>query len=295
LASDTIANALTVDVEDYFQVSAFESRVSRKRWDQYECRVVGNTETLLRIFDDAGVRGTFFLLGWVVDRYPELAMRIAREGHELASHGYWHQLVYDLSREEFADDIRKCHDAIASVTGVSVKAYRAPSFSITDRSLWGLRVLAEQGYQVDSSVFPMRGHDRYGFSGGLKQIHQIKTQSGTLIEFPPTVGSLFRIPLPVGGGYFRIFPLSVTRKSISDSGTTGQPAMFYTHPWEYDPEQPRVDGLPWKSRFRHYTGLKRSTTRLKRLLQLHRFEPMTSIIDSYRRSNPLQCIDLASQ
>ena len=274
-----------MDVEDYFQVSAFESRVSRKRWDQYESRVVNNTETLLRLFDESQVRGTFFILGWVAERFPGLAKRIVGEGHELASHGYWHRLVYDMTPEEFARDIRDCHDAIASATGVEVNAYRAPSFSITDRSLWGLRVLVELGYQFDSSVFPIRGHDRYGYSGGLKEIHEIQTGAGKLVEFPPTVGSLFRVPLPVGGGYFRIFPLALTQKSMAESSRVGKPAMFYTHPWEYDPEQPRIGGVGWKSRIRHYTGLKGSRGKLVHLLGTHRFDTMTVSINDFRTNH----------
>ena len=292
MTKDEIANALTVDVEDYFQVSAFESRVSRARWDRYESRVVRNTETLLRLFDECHVRGTFFILGWVAERYPELVKRIASDGHELASHGYWHRLVYDMTPEEFASDLRSCHEAIVSAAGVEVRAYRAPSFSITERSLWGLRVLAEQGYQYDSSVFPMRGHDRYGYADGLKEIHEIRTTAGILIEFPPTVGTLFRVPLPVGGGYFRILPMTMTCRSIAASRAAGRPAMFYTHPWEYDPEQPRIRHGSMKSRFRHYVGLKRTYGRLKSLLRHHHFDTLTTSLNQYRDSHPLPVVDI---
>ncbi len=276
----TIVNALTVDVEDYFQVSAFASRICRKNWEQYECRVESNTNRILSIFDKAEVLGTFFILGWVADRYPALVRRIAAAGHEVASHGYWHQLIYDQTPEEFADDISASREAIYHACGVEVTAYRAPSFSIVPRSRWALDILAEQGFTVDSSIFPIAGHDRYGDSTAPRGIHTIETQHGDITEFPPTAGRLGKIPLPIGGGYFRFFPRSFTQIAINQVRKKGSPAMFYIHPWEVDPDQPRISGISRKSHFRHYVGLKQTETKLRCLLNLFRFAPMGQIIKS---------------
>ena len=293
LAAD-VPNALTVDVEDYFQVSAFASRVSRKDWDKYECRVEQNTDRLLSIFDEQQVRGTFFVLGWVAERYPDLVKRIAQAGHELASHGYWHQLVYDLTPDEFAKDISDSRDAIASASGIEVTAYRAPSFSIVDSSTWALEVLAEQGFRIDSSIFPIGGHDRYGKSDAPKEIHELKTRSGTLLEFPPSAWSRGRIHIPIGGGYFRLFPLPLTLKAIDAVRNHGRPAMFYTHPWEFDPNQPRIRGAGWKSRFRHYVGLRQTEPRLKRMLKSHSFDTMSKSIAKSPHLEALEILDATS-
>ncbi|MCP4885113.1 MAG: DUF3473 domain-containing protein, partial [Planctomycetaceae bacterium] len=235
MLSADVPNALTVDVEDYFQVSGFADRISRRDWDRYECRVEANTDKLLSIFDEHGVRGTFFILGWVADRYPDLVRRIARSGHELASHGYWHQLVYDLTQEEFAKDIQRSKEAIADASGITVTAYRAPSFSITEKSMWALEVLAEHNFLIDSSIFPISGHDRYGCPEAVKEIHDIETPAGIIREFPPSAWSRGRAHVPIGGGYFRLFPLKLTCKAIDAVRRQGRPAMFYTHPWEFDP------------------------------------------------------------
>jgi len=266
LPNDPILNALTVDVEDYFQVSAFADRVCRKDWDKYECRVEANTERLLSIFEEADVRGTFFILGWIAERYPKLVQRIAAAGHEIASHGYWHQLVYDLTPEEFAKDITDSRDAICNACGNEVTAYRAPSFSIVPRSRWALSILAEQSFTIDSSIFPIAGHDRYGDPDAPKNIHTIQTPHGEITEFPPTAGHLGRFPIPIGGGYFRFFPLSLSRRAIEQVNKKTGPAMFYIHPWEVDPEQPRIKGASQRSRFRHYVGLKRTESRLRQML-----------------------------
>ena len=280
-------------MEDYFQVSAFAERVSRKDWDKYECRVEANTDRLLAIFYEAEVLGTFFVLGWVADRYPGLVRRIAAAGHEIASHGYWHQLVYDLSPEEFDQDIRDSKDAIHNACGIEVAAYRAPSFSIVPRSCWALGVLAKNGFTVDSSIFPIAGHDRYGDPDAPKAIHTIETDYGPIIEFPPTAGrinlGIKRLPLPIGGGYFRLFPLRLTQFAINQVNMQIGPAMFYTHPWEFDPDQPRVAGVSRKSRFRHYVGLSRTTDRLKKLLQSSSFSPVAQVVDLQKRI--LECTE----
>lgn len=272
---DDVPNALTVDVEDYFQVSGFADRISRRDWDKYECRIEANTDKLLSIFDERRVRGTFFILGWVADRYPNLVRRIARAGHELASHGYWHQLVYDLTPDEFAKDIERSKAAIADASGITVTAYRAPSFSITEKSMWALEVLAEHNFLIDSSIFPISGHDRYGCPEAVKEIHDIETSAGMICEFPPSAWSRGRAHVPIGGGYFRLFPLKLTCKAIDAVRRQGRPAMFYTHPWEFDPDQPRIRGVSWKNRSRHYVGLQRCAMKLHRMLNEFRFDCMS--------------------
>ncbi|TWT81168.1 Peptidoglycan deacetylase [Planctomycetes bacterium CA13] len=280
-----IPNAISVDVEDYFQVSAFSERVCRSTWDKLECRVEANTDKLLSIFDEHEVRGTFFILGWIAERYPKLVERIAAAGHELASHGYWHQLVYDLTPEEFAKDIADSKEAIADASGVVVTAYRAPSFSITEKSLWALDILAEHGFDTDSSIFPISGHDRYGMAGAKKEIHEIQTEHGPIREFPPSAWSTGRVHVPIGGGYFRLFPLRLTSQAIKAVRREGRPAMFYIHPWEVDSEQPRMDKIGRKSKFRHYVGLKHTEDRLRRLCKAHSFDRLEAVVQSVDQAN----------
>lgn len=275
----SICHALTVDVEDYYQVSAFEHRVSRGDWDKHESRVEASTDRMLALFDRCQVRGTFFILGWVAERYPTLVRRIAESGHEIASHGYWHRLVYDLTPEEFAADIADSVDAIHNACGVRATAYRAPSFSIVERSLWALDILVEQGFTTDSSIFPISGHDRYGMPGAKKEIHTIATTHGDLLEFPPTASTVNGLTVPIGGGYFRLFPRRLTSAAINRIESVNRPAMFYIHPWEIDPAQPRIRGAGAKTRFRHYVGLPRTEQKLRRLLASHTFGTMANSIN----------------
>lgn len=264
---------LSVDVEDYFQVSAFEHRIQRDQWDSMSCRVEANTDRLLTIFSDADVHGTFFVLGWVANKFPKLIQRIADAGHELASHGYWHKLVYNLKPEEFRQDLRDSRDAIGSATGASVTAYRAPSFSITQKSLWALDILVEEGFLIDSSIFPVR-HDRYGMPDAIPEIHKRSTKSGDIIEIPPSFWQSPIAKIPIGGGYFRLLPQRVTTRAIKGVRDAGRPAMFYLHPWEIDPEQPRVTKVGLKSRFRHYVGLNKTEQKLQNLLRRQSFGPI---------------------
>ncbi len=265
---------MTVDVEDYFQVSAFEDRVSRADWDHLGGRVVDSTNRMLSLFDECSVQGTFFILGWVAERFPELVRRIAAAGHEIASHGYWHQLIYEITPEAFAKDVQDSCDAIVSACGVRPTAYRAPSFSIVSDSLWALDVLTENGFTDDSSVFPLRGHDRYGIPDAKKEIHVRSTNSGSIREFPPSVAKFTGASIPIGGGYFRLFPLEVTIRAIRQVESENRPAMFYIHPWEIDPDQPKLRGLNRKTRFRHYVGLKKTEQKLRRLMQRLPFTTM---------------------
>jgi polysaccharide deacetylase family protein (PEP-CTERM system associated) len=257
-----VLNALTVDVEDYFQVSAFDEFVPRSEWASFESRVCANTDRLLRIFDGAGVRGTFFVLGWVAEHYPELVRRIHRAGHELASHSYGHALVYDSTPEQFRADLRRAQAAIESASGVRVRGYRAPSYSITERSLWALDVLACEGYRFDSSIYPIN-HDRYGIPSWPRHVHRLARNAGALWELPGSTIRRGGVNLPIGGGgYFRVLPYGWTQYGIRYLNEEEQrPAIFYLHPWEVDPDQPRLNaGLV--SRFRHYCNLEKTESRL---------------------------------
>lgn len=273
-------NVFTVDVEDYFQVSAFERHVDRARWDDFPSRVVENTHRLLRLLDRRQVQGTFFVLGWVARRYPELVRSIHAAGHELASHGFWHRLVYQQTPDEFRRDLHDSRDAIATAAGVVVTMYRAPSFSITPRSLWALDVLVKEGFTVDASVFPIR-HDRYGLPNAARSLHRLSTPSGDSIwEFPASTARLMGMNLPTaGGGYFRLYPWSVTRRLLGRiNAGEQQPFMFYTHPWEIDPEQPRVAGPGLRSRFRHYVNLASTAGKLERLFDTFQFTTLGAAV-----------------
>jgi polysaccharide deacetylase family protein (PEP-CTERM system associated) len=273
-----IVNAMTVDVEDYFHVSAFASVVSPSEWDLYESRVCRNTERLLAIFEQAGVHATFFVLGWVADRYPSLVRRIHRAGHELASHSYDHGLVYDKEPETFRADLRRSRTAIEQAAGVRVLGYRAPSYSITERSLWALDVLVEEGYQFDSSIYPIR-HDRYGIPSWQRHIHVITRSAGRLVELPGSTVRHLGTNLPIGGGgYFRLLPYWWTRRGIQALNHDEQrPAIFYLHPWEIDPDQPRLNAGAL-SRQRHYYNLNRTEARLRRLLKEFRFGTIEEVL-----------------
>ncbi len=274
----SIVNALTIDVEDYFQVSAFEGTVSRAQWDGFESRVVRNTERLLEILDQASVKATFFVLGWVAVRCPGLVVRIADGGHEIASHGYDHRLIYEQTPAEFRDDVRRAKAELEATCGKAVLGYRAPSYSITERSLWALDVLVEEGYVYDCSIFPIH-HDRYGIPDSPRHAYTIARSSGSLLEIPPATIAVAGMNLPVaGGGYFRILPYSWTRRGIRHlNEVENQPALFYVHPWEFDPAQPRLDAC-WRSRLRHYTNLSGTEGRLRQLLQDFRFGSIGTVL-----------------
>ena len=279
LVPGEIVNAMSVDVEDYFQVSAFENTVDRRRWDRLESRVCQNTERLLEIFETAGVRGTFFVLGWVADRYPALVRRISDAGHEVASHGYAHRLVYDQTPEEFREDIRRARAAIEAASGCCVSGYRAPSYSITNRSRWALDILVEEGYAYDASIFPIH-HDRYGIPDAARHPHVMSCRSGQLWEAPGSTIRCGGVNLPVGGGgYFRLLPYQWTRWGIRRLNTVERrPAVFYLHPWEIDSAQPRMPSGRLAG-FRHYRNLAKTEKRLQRLLQDFRFGTIHSLLE----------------
>jgi polysaccharide deacetylase family protein (PEP-CTERM system associated) len=273
-----VRNAMSVDVEDYFHVSVFDGLVPRSAWADLESRVVANTERLLEIFDDFDVRATFFVLGWVADRYPPLARQIVERGHEIASHGYAHRLVYDQTLAAFREDVRRAKRVIEDVSGAEVGGYRAPSFSVTPRSLWALEILIEEGYWYDTSIFPVR-HDRYGIPPSPRHAFQVRRGAGSLIEMPATTVQVGPLRLPVaGGGYFRILPYAWCRWGIKHlNHTERQPAVFYLHPWEIDPDQPRLPAGRL-GRFRHYRNLHKTEPRLRRLLTDFRFGTIASLL-----------------
>jgi polysaccharide deacetylase family protein (PEP-CTERM system associated) len=284
-------HAFTVDVEDYFQVSGFEGQIPRDQWECYECRVAANTRQLLAMLARHQVRATFFVLGWVARHDPELVREIHRGGHEIGNHSYWHRLIYQQTPAEFRADLRQAGAAIEDAIGQRVTAYRAPSFSITARSLWALDILAEEGYQIDSSIFPIH-HHRYGIPGAQPRLHRMNLAAGSLWEFPPPVLRLAGLNMPVGGGgYFRLYPGWWTSFCLSRIQRAGHPFLFYIHPWELDPQQPRLRAGSRLGRFRHYVNLARNQRKLEALLQRFRFGSLGDVVAEAQqvRAEPVAC------
>lgn len=278
-AAPDIDGAFTVDVEDYFQVDALSRTVARDQWDRFPRRVFDNTARLLDLLDRHAVRGTFFVLGWVAQREPAVVREIARRGHEIACHGMSHRLVYSQSQDEFRQETRDSKALLEDLAQCEVIGYRAATYSIVDRSLWALDVIWEAGFRYDSSIFPVR-HDRYGIPGSPLAPYRCTTPLGReLTEFPLTAASALGASLPMaGGGYFRIYPYPFFRWGLRQVRRAGRPIVFYLHPWEVDPGQPRVANLPWRSRFRHYVNLARTMPRLERLLTDFRFGTMREVL-----------------
>lgn len=277
-----IHNALTVDVEDYFHVSAFAQAIDRRDWDKWPLRVEKNTHRLLDLFDEYQVKATFFVLGWVAERQPGLVREIAVRGHEIACHGFSHQLVYNQSPEVFREETGHSKSLLEDIAQSPVRGYRAASYSITARSLWALDILAETGFEYDSSIFPIR-HDRYGIPGAEEKPHQLMTPEGrTLIEFPLSTAKMLNYRVPVaGGGYFRLYPYAVTRAGLRQINRRQQPFIFYLHPWEIDPEQPRISAS-WLSRFRHYNNLNKCESRLRNLLSDFSFDTAVKVLEKQK-------------
>ncbi len=264
MASATITNALTIDVEDYFQVSAFAPYIDRADWDRRECRVERNVDRILALLDEHDTEATFFTLGWIAERYPQLVRRIVSQGHEVASHGYGHERASDLDEPAFRADIERAKSVLEDLTGSEVAGYRAPSFSIGPGNLWALDSLARAGYRYSSSIYPIR-HDHYGMPDAPRFAHQA---AEGLIEIPITTLRLFNRNLPSsGGGYFRLLPYALSRWMLRQvNAADGEAAVFYFHPWEIDPGQPRIAGIDRKTRFRHYVNIHRMDRRLQSLL-----------------------------
>ena len=274
-----LLDAFTVDVEEHFQVSAFEGSIRRDDWDSHPSRVEANTDRVLDFLDESRVKATFFVLGWIAERHPRLVRTIAERGHEVACHGYSHRLVYTQTPQEFRAETIRSKALLEDSAGRAVTGYRAASFSVTARSLWAMDVLAETGFSYDSSLYPVV-HDRYGIPGAPRHPYILRTPAGArLVEMPPSTFRMGGAVLPVaGGGYLRLYPLRLTRWAIERiHERDAMPAVIYVHPWETDPDQPRV-AAPLVSRFRHYVGLRTTLSKLRALSQRFRFAPMGEII-----------------
>ena len=260
-----MVNALTIDVEDYFQVSAFAPFIARSDWPQRECRVERNVERILAMLAARGTHATFFTLGWIAERYPQLVREIVAQGHELASHGYGHERASDLSEGDFFADIDRAKKMLEDIGGVSVQGYRAPSFSIGTKNLWAFDSLARAGYRYSSSIYPIH-HDHYGMPDAPRFAHQVRAG---VLEIPVTTLRMGGRNFPSsGGGYFRLLPYAMSRWMLRRvNQRDGQPAIFYFHPWEIDAGQPRVAGIDAKTRFRHYVNIDRMPARLEQLLR----------------------------
>lgn len=271
-----IINGLSVDIEDWFQVGAFETTIDRADWPKLDCRVERNCDAVLALFDAAGVKGTFFTLGWVAERYPALIRRIVAAGHELASHGYDHARVFTLTANQFAADLKHSRAILEDAGGTAVTGYRAPSFSIDPRTPWAHAILAEQGFTYSSSVAPVV-HDHYGWPASPRHAWRPLADSD-LIEWPVTTARFAGRSVAAGGGFMRILPYGVTRWAIEQINGEGHPAILYFHPWEIDPSQPRVAGAPLRSKLRHYTGLSAMAGKLQRMLGDFRWDRVDAIV-----------------
>ena len=278
VAATPITNALTIDVEDYFQVSAFAPHIARSEWNTIECRVERNVNRILDMLAGANTHATFFTLGWVAERYPQLVRRIVAEGHELASHGYGHERASDKTRDVFFADIALAKNILEDLSGVEVKGYRAPSFSIGTANLWAFDCLSRAGYRYSSSIYPIR-HDHYGMPDAPRFAHQV---GAGLVEIPVTTLRLFARNLPSsGGGYFRLLPYALSRWMLNRVNETDrQSGIFYFHPWEIDADQPRITGINRKTRFRHYVNIGRMEDKLKQLLRDFRWDRMDTVFRS---------------
>lgn len=261
-----IKNAMSIDVEDYFQVSAFASHIRREDWDRLPCRVERNMDVIMGLLDDANAKATFFTLGWIAERYPQVVRRIVDNGHELASHGYGHQRASDLTPAQFRHDITQAKQILEDLGGVAVQGYRAPSFSINQDNWWAVQELENAGYVYSSSIYPVR-HDHYGMPDAPRFANRPNGENG-ILELPPTTLPLMGRNLPAaGGGWFRLLPYELSRWMLRRvNANEHAPCMFYFHPWELDAEQPRQSGLSARTRFRHYVNLQRMPGRLRQLL-----------------------------
>ncbi len=257
-------NMLTVDVEDYYMVSGFENKIPFNQWPNYESRVVNNTRVILAILDEFRIKATFFVLGWVAEHYPSLVKEIFEKGHEIASHGYAHKLIYSQSPGEFREDIRKTKKILENIIHQPVNGYRAPCYSITKKTTWAFEIIAQEGYCYDSSVFPIL-HDRGGLPSASRFMHIIKINQNQIIEIPLTTFKIFKFNLPIaGGGYFRLFPYGLTRAILRRINDQNESFVIYLHPWEIDPGQPRIEVDPI-TKIRHYSNLSSMQSKLRAL------------------------------
>lgn len=274
MQDEAITNALTIDVEDYFQVSAFAPHIARADWNLRECRVERNVDRILELLDRSGAKATFFTLGWIAERYPQVVRSIVAGGHELASHGYGHERASDQSEQAFFADVQLAKILLEDLSGTEVRGYRAPSFSIGTANQWAFDCLERAGYRYSSSVYPIR-HDHYGMPDAPRFAHRVRG----LTEVPPTTLRMFNRNWPAsGGGYFRLMPYAMSRWMLRMvNRKDASPAVFYFHPWEIDPDQPRVAGVGAKTRFRHYVNLRVMEAKLARLFADFRWDRMDRV------------------
>lgn len=271
-------NILTIDVEDYFQVENFTKVIKTSDWGKYESRVAQNTEKILRILEDTNIKTTFFVLGWVAERFPRLIEKIHKAGHEVASHGYDHRLVYKQKPDEFRRDLRKAKDILEDIVQRPVVGYRAPSYSITKKSMWALDILMEEGFRYDSSLFPIH-HDKGGMPDSKRYPFRIYNHKKYLWEFPLSTVRIRNRNIPFsGGGYFRLLPYSFIKWSIESINNEGRPAVMYLHPWEFDPSQPKIKA-DYLSMFRHYVNMSKTEGKLKELLGDFEFKSIADYLE----------------
>lgn len=288
-----LVNALTVDVEDYYQVEAFADVVRREDWTHWQPRVESNTHRLLELFARCNVRSTFFILGWLAEQHPQLVREIAASGHEIACHSYQHQLISIQTPTEFRADVRRAKALLEDLIGKEVVGYRAPTYSITRDTLWALDILVEEGFHYDSSIFPIR-HDRYGIPGAERHLHTIRRPAGQITEFPPSTVRIAGMNVPMaGGGYFRLMPYPVFRWGLRRINRVDkQPAIFMVHAWEIDPEQPAIAGTRLNI-WRHRNNLHRTETRLEKLLKDFRFAPVREVLQLREKVVEATAVELA--
>ena len=269
-------HALTIDVEEFFQVHALSRTVAMDAWESYPSSVTESTELILNLLSGGDIKATFFCLGWIAERHPDLIRRIHRAGHEIASHGYAHKVIYDQAPDVFRADTSRAKTILEDITGEPVLGYRAPTYSITERTIWALDILEELGYRYDSSIFPIR-HDNYGIPDAPRFPHRLSPRR--LVEFPISTVRIGSVNLPVaGGGYFRLLPYPVTRQGLKAIAAEGHPFIFYVHPWEFNPDIPRVASLSVLSRFRTYVGLTRTQARFQRLITDFAFTTASNVL-----------------
>jgi polysaccharide deacetylase family protein (PEP-CTERM system associated) len=272
-----MVHGISFDIEEHFQVAAFDSAARRRHWESQESRVERNTHYILDLLAERGVRSTMFVLGWVAERHPGLVRCIVQDGHELGSHGYAHELIAAQTPEVFREDIHRAKAILEDVSGTPVLGYRAPTFSITKETIWALPILVQEGFLYDSSIVPVV-HDFYGIPNATPTIHALETEHGTIWEVPPTTVAFGPVKIPVaGGGYFRLFPYRVLKPLLHRASSDGNPLIMYLHPWELDSHQPRMQG-PWLSQFRHYHNLGKVPSRLKQLLKDFTFGPIGALL-----------------
>jgi len=276
------SNVFSVDVEDYYQVEAFSNIVSQDSWDNYECHVEKNTDQMLQMLNDADVKSTFFVLGYVAKKYPQLVERIHQAGHEVASHGMTHRLIYKQTPAVFKTETVDSKALLEDIIQAPVNGYRAATYSITNKSLWALDILCDAGYLYDSSIFPIH-HDRYGIPGSPIDPYIITAPSGKqLVEFPISVLEKGALKLPfAGGGYFRLFPYWLSKWGLKSINKASRDFVFYIHPWEIDPSQPKMENISRSTRFRHYVNLDKTEARLNRLLADFEFDTMVNVLHKH--------------